>query len=249
MEAIFVEAVFVLKPADLHHLAAEPDEDRRGNVRMRSVAPKNAFQIVEAVAGVSHAATGAVRERDRAVNMRVGVKHAGMVDPVGDHADHSRGAVHGGAEGDVVPRTDAAVGAAEALEGRFRRVAILHRLEVDADMVVLVVASHRAIVDVDMRAGRNVVGGVADDLAEFQNRRALGDFLRRHLVAHRHGLQDVHILAFDFRSGRKRDDCDHDVVVGVEPHEAALRGGWRRRADGGERPEILFFAHGIHASR
>ncbi len=71
VEMILVEAVFMLQPADLHDLAAEPDEDRRRDVRMRGVAPKHALQIVEAVAGVGHAAAGAVRERDRAVDVRV----------------------------------------------------------------------------------------------------------------------------------------------------------------------------------
>ena len=151
VEVILVEAVFMLQPADLHDLAAEPDEDRGGDVRMRGVAPEHALEIVEAVAGVGHAAAGAVRKRDRAVDMRIVRQHAGMVHPVGDHADHGRRAVHGRAERDVVARADAPVGAAEALERRLRRIAILDRLVVDADVVVLVVAPHRAIVDVDVR--------------------------------------------------------------------------------------------------
>ena len=63
---------FVLQPADLHHLAAEPDEDRGGDVRMRGVAPEHALQRLEALAGIGHAAAGAVRQRDDAVDVRIG---------------------------------------------------------------------------------------------------------------------------------------------------------------------------------
>ena len=46
-----------------------------------------------------------------------------------------------------------AVGAAEALEGRAHRVAVADRPVVDADLVILVVLAHGAIVHVHVRAG------------------------------------------------------------------------------------------------
>ena len=68
-----------------------------------------------------------------------------------------RRAVHRRAERDEVARADAPVGAAEALEGRAHRIAVLDRPVVDADLVILVVLAHGAIVHVDVRAGRDVV--------------------------------------------------------------------------------------------
>ena len=190
---------------------------------MRGVAPEHALQRLKALAGIGHAAARPVRQRDHAVDMRIGVERAGMVHPVGDVADHRRRAVHGRAERDEVARADAPVGAAQALEGRLRGVAVLHRPEVDADAVILVVLAHRAIVDMHMGAGRNVLRRRADDLAEFDDRLAGADGPGRDLVAHRHRARDGHALAVERRAGRQGGDRDDDVVLRVKPHEAPRR--------------------------
>ena len=110
-----------LHPRDLHHLAAEADEDRGADVRVRGVAPEHALQVVEAGAVGGHAAAGAVGEGDDAVDVGVVGEDAGGHHLLGGAADHRGRAVHRGADRDVVAGADLAVGAAVAHEGARRR--------------------------------------------------------------------------------------------------------------------------------
>ena len=107
-----------LHPPDLHHLAAEADEDRGADVRVGGVAPEHALQVVEARPLGRHAAAGAVGEGDDAVDVRIVGEDAGAHHLLGGAADHRRRAVHRGADRDHVAGADLAVGAAVALEAR-----------------------------------------------------------------------------------------------------------------------------------
>ena len=47
MKVLLAKTVFVLQPADLHHLATEADEDRGSDVRVRGVAPEHTLQSLQ----------------------------------------------------------------------------------------------------------------------------------------------------------------------------------------------------------
>ena len=115
------------------------------------------------------------------------VEDAGAVEGVGDEAGDRGRAVHAGQDADVVARADLAVRPLVALEGPAlcvrQHVLRLRRL---GELVVALEVVDAAIVGVDVLAGADRRRGEADDLAEFQHRRAFGDVGRRHLVTLRH---------------------------------------------------------------
>ena len=117
-ETAFVHLAMDLAHAGkLHLLAAKADEKRGADIRMRRIAPENALQVVEAGAGIGHAAAGAMGKGGNAVDMRIVIENAGMVDDVGGAADHRRRTVHRAADRDIIARAGGAVGAAIAHEG------------------------------------------------------------------------------------------------------------------------------------
>jgi len=87
----------------------------------------------------------------------------------------------------VIAGADAAIGALVTHErARFRmRDRRLGLREVGPDLVGAVVVGKGTVVGMHMRAGGDVFGRKADDLAEFDDRRALGDRRARDLVASR----------------------------------------------------------------
>ena len=136
-----------------------------------------------------HAAAGLVGQRDHAVDIgeigqRIVAGERILLEHVGDHARDMRAAIHRGEDADIVARRDAAVGAADALEGR-GQIEIRRRLDVDAVGIVLGEIAHAAILGVDVLARRDRHRRKADDLAVAADRLAHRDRLDRDLVAGR----------------------------------------------------------------
>ena len=186
---------------------------------MAGVAPLRALQRLVALAGAGEPAARAVHERDDAVDVGVVGQDAGAGHRLRHEAGHRGRAVHAGEDADVVARSGLAVAAAEALEGGAglgRQQDLLAR--VLGEGVVALELGERAVVRVHVGAGRDVLGGEADDLPELEHRLALGDRLRRHLVAahdarrRRHALHGV--------AGLDAVDRHDDVVARVEPQRA-----------------------------
>ena len=186
---------------------------------MAGVAPLRALERLVALALGGEAAAGAVHERDDAVDVGVLLQDAGPGDGLGHEAGHRGRAVHAGQDADVVARADLAVGAAEALEGgaRLGRQQLLVA-RILGEGVVALEGGERAVVRVHVAAGRDVLGGEADDLAELEDRLALGDRLRRHLVAAHHAGRRLDALHGDARLDRV--DRDDDVVARIEAQRA-----------------------------
>ena len=207
-----------LHPGDLHHLAAEADEDRGADVRVGGVAPEDALEVVEAGAGGGHAAAGAVGEGDDAVDVGVVAEDAGGHHRLGGAADDGGGAVHRGADGDVVAGADLAVRAAVAHEGARGDLGDggAGGLEVGADVVVLVVGAELAVLGVDVLAGGDGLGRVADDLAELGDGAAEGDVLAGDLVAGHDRAGELDAEAEGARALGRAGGQDRDVVGGVE---------------------------------
>ena len=188
---------------------------------MAGIAPLRALQRLVALAFAGEAAAGAVHERDDAVDVGILLEDAGAGDGLGHEAGDGGRAVHAGQHADVVARAGLAVGAAVALEGgaglgRQQRLV----LAVLGEGVVALELGERAVVGVDVGAGRDVLGGEADDLAELEDRLALGDLCRGHLVAAHDAGRGGDALHGDVR--HHRVDGDDDVVLGVEPQRARV---------------------------
>ncbi len=152
---------------------------------MGRMAPEHALEIGVARRVRRHRAAGAVAEGHRAVDVGIGVEEAAGVHLVGGAADHCGRAVHCRADRDVVAGAGLPAGAAVAHEGRrlHDRDSGPGGVEGCADLVGLVVVAEGAVVGVHMGTLGDVLGGIADDLAEFQDRRARGERRAGNLVA------------------------------------------------------------------
>ena len=152
------EALLLHQAADLVHLAAEAQHDDMREIRVPRVAGERAAQHTQRLA-LGHAAAGLVRQRDHAIDVR-GIRQrivAGeriAAEHIGDQSRDMRRAVHAGEDADVVARRDAAVGAADAVEGR-GRVGIVGGSRVNAVAVVLGEVAHLAVLHVHMLARRD----------------------------------------------------------------------------------------------
>ena len=137
-----------------------------------------------------------------------------------DAGDVSR-AVHAGQDADVVPRGDAPVRSANALEARGCRVE-LGGAGVDAVGIVLCEIAHFAIIDVHVLAGRNGGGREADYLAVAPDRVPDRDWSGCDLVARRNtvgGLGEI-VDAGSRQQGRSGNNY---VVLGMQANDE--RGG------------------------
>jgi hypothetical protein len=178
------QAVLALEALDLEHLAAQAHDQRGGEIGVAGVAPLRALQRLVALARAGEPAARAVHERDDAVDVGVVGEDAGAVDRLGHEAGDGSRAVHAGEDADVVAGAGLAVAAAEAFEGGprlGRQQGLLAR--VLGKRIVALELGERAVVRMHMRAGRDVLGGEADDLPELEHGLPLGDRFRRHLVA------------------------------------------------------------------
>ena len=197
--------------ADLVRLAAQAHDQHTGEVRVPRVAAERAAQQLHAFAVRVHAAAGAVRQRDDAVDAReCGQRRAAEI--VGDAARDRRRAIDRRQDADVVARRDATVIADDALERR-RRLHVLRGLGVGAERVVAVERAHREVVQVDVLAGRDVPACEADDLVVALDRLALRDRARRDLVAGRHEPRDGDFLVDERAAADQLASRDDDVVV------------------------------------
>ena len=175
---------------------------------------------------LGHAAAGLVGQRDDAVDVgKVGQRIiAGeriLLEDVGDEARDMGAAIHRGEDADVVAGSDAAVGTADAVEGR-RQIEIRHRLDVDAIGIVLVEIAHAAVLRVHVLAGRDRLRRKADDLAVADDRLARRDRLDRDLVARGNALgrgdavghHHARPAGSSARSARRRQDAGGSRVLG-----------------------------------
>ena len=110
-----LDAVDLLHEDELHHLAAQPDHQDRGEVGVGREAPQRALQGGVALAAIGHAAAGAVGDGDHAVDVRVLRQHL-LREPLGDELGDRGRAVHRRQDADIVARADLAVAAHEAAE-------------------------------------------------------------------------------------------------------------------------------------
>ena len=158
----------------------------------------------------------AVHQRDHAVDFRIVIQHAAALDLAGDEARHRGRTVHRGENAQIVARTDLAVGAAVALEGRGRHDGC-GIAGIDFELVVAVHGMERDVVLMHPVARRNVLRRKADNLAELQRRLILGNRAHRRLVAGRNAARDLHVI-HDVARGQTVHRY-HDIVGGVKAQE------------------------------
>ena len=216
------DAVFLLHAADLEHLAAEPDHQRRADVGIGGVAPLRAHQRVEALALGGDAAAGAVHERDDAVDVRVVGEESGAFDLLRDQPRDRRRAIHRGQDREIVARADLAVGARESPErsaaprrARSSRGARPRRNDSRART-----PSPRNCARAPSRPAAIGLRGEADDLPEFAHRRARLDRAQPPSCGPS-GRARERLHAFRRRrAGGDLVDRDDDVVGRVEAQSA-----------------------------
>ena len=109
-ERAFLQFFCAEQRDDLVRLAAEPDHQHAGEVRMPRVAAERAAQERHPFAVRVHAAAGAVRQRDDAVDVRKGGE-AFAREMAGDAARDRRRAIDRRQDAEVVARRDATVAA------------------------------------------------------------------------------------------------------------------------------------------
>src|SRR5262249_33488978 len=97
-------------------LAAEADEDVRGDVGVFGEAGEGAVELVVVGAVVLHGTASLVRDGDNAVHVRVLAKQVRCPDALGDVFAGAGRAVDGADDGNVIPRAEAAVAAVVADE-------------------------------------------------------------------------------------------------------------------------------------
>ena len=156
------------QPADLVDLAAQAQHDDGGKIDVPRIAAERPAQQRQRLV-LRHAAAGLVGQRDHAVDIgevgeRIVAGERILLEDIGDHAGDMRAAIHRGEDADIIAGRNPPVGTANALEGR-GQIEVRHRLDVDAEGVVLGEIAHAAILGVHMLARRNRRGRKADDLA------------------------------------------------------------------------------------
>jgi hypothetical protein len=209
---VFLELLFLQQRADLVALAAETDDETAGEVRVPRVAAERAAQEVHRLAGLFHAAAGAVREGDDPVDVRE-VREAFRREPLRDPVHDGRGAVHRREHADEVARAHLPVRADDALEGRALRLGDhLDGPVVGAGRVVAVELPELDVVRMDVAARCDVGGGEADDHVVLPDRLALRDRARRDLVTGGHLSARRHVLRVDAGTERDFGAGDDDVV-------------------------------------
>ncbi len=192
---------------------------------MPRVAGHRPAQHVHAFAHV-HAAAGAVRQRDHAVDVRISGQRFGPdvgAKLIGDRARHRRRTIDARDDRDVVARGDAAIVAHDAHERR-RRIDHRGRLHIGAERVVArcaadvgaMLAADAHVVQVHVLAGANVARREADDLVVAPHRRARRDRARGELVARRDQTDHRHAFVLDQRARHQLVARDDDVIGGVE---------------------------------
>ena len=146
------------QPADLVDLAAQPQHDHGGKIDVPRIAAERPAQQRQRLV-LRHAAAGLVGERDHAVDIgevgeRIVAGERILLEDIGDHAGDMRAAIHGREDADIIAGRNPPVRTANALE-RGRQIEVRHRLDIDAEGIVLGEIAHAAILGVHMLARRN----------------------------------------------------------------------------------------------
>ncbi len=194
-----------------------------GEIDVPRIAAERAAQQRQRLV-LRHAAAGLVGQRDHAVDIgKVGQRIiAGeriLLEDVGDDAGDMGAAIHRGEDADIVARRDAAVRAADALEGR-GQIEVRRRLDVDAIGIVLGEIAHAAVLRVHVLARRDRHRRKADDLAIAPDRLAHGDRLDRDLVAGGNALDRGDAVGHH-RARRQARARDQHAVVGMQADDGA----------------------------
>lgn len=218
--------------AHLQHLAAQPQHEDAAEVRVLCVTAKGALQRLRALRLEHEAAAGGVREGHDAVDVLVGLQHAGW-ELRGDHPGSAGGAVHRGDDADVVAGADATVRTPVAEERRplagRRRLFVMHPAELARALRIV----HAHVVGVHMGTGADAHRRHADRLPVLADLRSGFDVDECHLVP-----------ACDVRAvdGQHTDVVavseDEQIVIGhgpvsvlPQPRRAyACRGRWYARS-------------------
>ena len=179
---------------------------------MPGVACERATQYVHLETRRGHAAAAAMCQRHDTVDVRE--LRQQRFEPRRDHAAGCSRAIHRRHYADVVARRGTAVRPAIALEGGGRHDEI-RRMGIAAERIVALELAHDAVVRMDVRAGREILGREADDLVVLAHRLALLHRPRENLVTGRHALgrRDV---SLDLRAGQDVHTCHDDVVGGMQ---------------------------------
>ena len=209
------EFLLLHQPADLVDLAAEPEHDDGGEIRMPRIAAERAAKQRQRLV-LRHAAAGLVGQRDDAIDIRkirqrIVAGERILLEDIGDDAGDMGAAIHRGEDADIVAGRDAAVGTADALEGR-RQIEIRRRRDVDAIGIVLGEIAHAAVLRMHMLARRNRNRRKADDLAVAADRLAHGDRLDRDLVARGNALDRSDAVGHHHARRQARARDQHAVV-------------------------------------
>src|SRR5262249_41452337 len=208
----------------LVHLAAQPDEDVGGDVRVLGIAGQHALQGDVVLAEELGAAPGFVSDGQHAVDVRVVALNIAKL--VFDELAHAGRAVDARDDGDVVSRANSAILALVPLEvPHLGRRIHRYRAHVDADFVPI----GRQLADVQIVAVHvlsdlDVLGREADHLAIAAHRVAPADVapgyfvsgfdVLAHLDAAGGVLEDRAPVAGGLRDGQVIFRLEHDGTVG-----------------------------------
>ena len=170
---------------DLVGLAAEAEQKDGGEVGVGGVAGEDAAEEVGGFAVFGHAAAGAVRDGDDAIDIRIGAEDL-RGEVRGDAAGDRGGAVDRREDADVVAGGDAAVGADDSLKGsRMGRIEEFGRAGLGADRIIALKVTGDEIVGMNVFAGGDRVRRETNDLIEFADRLTGLDGMQCYLVASR----------------------------------------------------------------
>ena len=177
---------------------------------------------------LGHAAAGLVGQRDHAVDIgkirqRIVAGERILLEDVGDHAGDMGAAIHRGEDADVVAGRDAAIGTADAFEGR-GQIEIRRRRDVDAESIILGEIAHAAILGMDMLARRDRHRRKADDLAVAADRLAHRDRPDRHLVAGRNPLDRGDAVGHH-HARRQAGARDQHAIIGMQADDGCCGHG------------------------
>jgi len=178
------EVLLLDQLVDLVVLAAEPDEQDAGEIRMARIAGERSAQHTHRHRAVGHAAARLVGQRHHAIDTRIRRQPARVAEMISDHPRDQRRAIDRGEHADKVAGAYPSVGARIALEARHgRRRADRRVRQPRADGM----AGHRGfethIVQMDMRPGADRRVGEADRLAQAMDDVATVERAKRDLVA------------------------------------------------------------------
>ena len=231
-QVVFLQVLRAEQRTDLIRLAPQPDHQHAGEIGMPGVAAERAAQHVDRLAGAAHAAAGAVRQRDDAIDVRIVGEDAASLaigpEVIRDRAHHGRRTIDRGQNSDVVAGRDPAIGADYSHERRGLGC-VVRGLDLGAERVIAGELAHRQIVQMHLLARPDGPGRKADDLVVALDRLALGDRARGDLVARRDEPDDGDVFIAQQGAADQLLAGDDDVVLRVQAD--GERGGCEHLTD------------------